>query len=170
MARVANRPNQSMERTPKAFGVADFILVILASLATSTIRPAVANPIAIDLGEPISLIAESVDIAIHENQSVVSGTYSFRKAQGQLFAPDDGILIYVPIIVHGPQSFASLKLSTAVSLTIGRRVLHPSRASVASPPYGLPSGWKLYNLVFEIPRRPLRFHSRCSLYSTASSR
>lgn len=132
------------------------LLFTIALLEASTIGFAVANPIAIDLGEPISLIAESVDIAIHESQSIVSGTYSFRQVHGRLFAPGDGILIHVPIIVHGPQSFASLKSSTAASLSIGRRVFHPSQASVDSPLYDLPSGWKLYYLKFEIPRRAVR--------------
>jgi hypothetical protein len=132
------------------------LLFTIALLEASMIAFAVANPIAIDMGEPISLIAESVDIAIHKSQSVVSGTYSFRKVHGILVAPDDGILIQVPIIVHGPQNFASLKSSTAVSLSIGRRVFHPSRASVASPLYDLPSGWRLYHLEFEIPRDPVR--------------
>jgi hypothetical protein len=132
------------------------LLFTIALLEASTIGFAVANPIAIDMGEPISLIAESVDIAIHESQSVVSGTYSFRQVHGILVAPDDGILIQVPIIVHGPQNFAALKSSTAASLSIGRRVFHPSRASVGSPLYDLPSGWKLYYLEFEIPRPAVR--------------
>jgi hypothetical protein len=132
------------------------LLFTIALLEASTIGFAVANPIAIDLGEPLSLIAESVDIAIHESQSVVSGTYSFRQVQGRLVAPDEGILIQVPIIVHGPQNFASLKSSTAVSLSIGRRVFHPLRASVASPLYDLPAGWKLYYWEFEIPRPAVR--------------
>ena len=132
------------------------LLFTIALLEASMIGCAVANPIAIDMGEPIALIAESVDIAIHESQSVVSGTYSFRKVHGILVAPDDGILIQMPIIVHGPQNFASLKASTAASLSIGRRVFHPSRASVASRLYDLPSGWRLYYLEFEIPRDPVR--------------
>jgi hypothetical protein len=132
------------------------LLFAIALLEASMIALAGANPIAIDMGEPISLVAESVDIAIHERQSVVSGTYSFRKVHGILVAPDEGILIQVPIIVHGPQSFASLQSSTAVSLRIGRRVFHPLRASVASPLYDLPSGWRVYYLEFEIPRDPGR--------------
>jgi hypothetical protein len=132
------------------------LLFTIALFEASMIAFAVGNPIAIDMGEPISLIAESVDIVIHENQSVVSGTYSFRKVHGILVAPDDGILIQVPIIVHGPQSFASLKSSTAVSLRIGRRVFHPLRASGAPPLYDLPSGWRVYYLEFEIPRDPVR--------------
>jgi hypothetical protein len=133
------------------------LLFTIALLEASTIGFAVANPIAIDCGEPIALIAESVNIAIHESQSVVSGAYSFRQvSDGCPHQPDDPITIKMPIIVQGPQSFASLKSSTAVSLTIGRRVFHPSRASVDSPLYDLPSGWKLYYLEFEIPRRALR--------------
>jgi hypothetical protein len=132
------------------------LLFTIALLGASTIGFAVANPIAIYMGEPLSLIAENVDIAIHESQSVVSGTYSFRQVHGFLIAPDEGILIHVPIIVYGLQSFASLKSATAGSLSIGRRVFHPSRASVDSPLYDLPSGWKLYYLRFEIPRRAVR--------------
>ena len=133
------------------------LLVILALLATSPIRSAVANPIAIDCGEPIALIAETVNIAIQKGQSVVSGVYSFRQVSGPCpHQPDDSITVRMPIIVQGPQSFASLKSSTAVSLTIGRRVFHPSRASVDSPLYELPSGWRLYYLEFEIPRRAVR--------------
>jgi hypothetical protein len=131
------------------------LLFTFALLEASMTAFAVANPMAIDMGEPIAMIAESVDIAVHASQSVVSGTYSFRKVHGILISPDDGILIQVPIIVHGPQSFASLKASTAVSLSIGRRVFRPSRASVASPLYDLPSGWRLYHMEFEIPRDPV---------------
>jgi hypothetical protein len=116
----------------------------------------VANPTAIESGEPLALIAESVNIAIHENESVVSGEYSFRQVKGLLYSPDDPITIRVPIIVRGPQSLASLKSSTAVSLALGGRVFHPLRASADSPLYDLPSGWKLYFLVFDLPRRDLR--------------
>jgi hypothetical protein len=118
---------------------------------------AIANPIAIDFGEPIALIAESVNIAVHESQSVVSGTYTFRQVEnGWPEQPDDRITIKVPIILPGPQSFASLKTSTAVSLRLGRQVFRPVRMSVDSPLYDLPSGWKLRYAEFEIPHRPLR--------------
>lgn len=132
------------------------LLFTLALIEAGAIDFAVANPIAIDLGEPISLIAESVDITIHESQSFVSGVYSFRQVKDRLYLIDEPITIRVPIIVHGSQSFGPLKSSTAGSLTIGRRVFRPIRASADSPLYDLPSGWKLYYLEFEIPRHVVR--------------
>ncbi len=133
------------------------LLVILALIGAGTIRSAVANPIAIDCGEPLALIAETVDITVQETKSAVSGVYSFRQVStGCPQFLDDPITITMPIIVQGPQSFASLKSSTAVSLTIGRRVFHPSGASADSPLHGLPSGWRRYDLEFKIPRPNVR--------------
>jgi hypothetical protein len=132
------------------------LLFTLALLETSMMGFAAANPIFIDCGEPIALIAESVNIDIPESRSVVSGTYSFRQVSGGCpYQPDDPITIKVPVIVRGPQSFGSLRSSTAGSITMGRRVFHPSRASVESL-YDLPSGWNLYYLEFEMPRPALR--------------
>jgi hypothetical protein len=131
-----------------------FAIVLLYAAMTGF---AGANPIAVDVGEPLALIAESVEIAVEENQSVVSGTYSFRRVEnGWPYQPGERITIKVPIIVHGPQSFASLKSSTAVSLSLGRQVFHPLRMSVDSPLYDLPSGWQLRYAEFEIPHRALR--------------
>jgi hypothetical protein len=118
---------------------------------------ALANPIVVDVGEPLALIAESVDIAVHENQSVVSGKYTFRRVDnGWPYQPGDSLTIKVPIIVHGPQTLASLKSSTAVSLSFGRQAFPPLRTSVESPLYDLPSGWQLRFVEFEIPHRALR--------------
>jgi hypothetical protein len=133
------------------------LLFTLALLEACAVGSAVANPIAIDsIPNSISLIAESVDIATHESWSVVSGTYAFLLRKGDFPFVDDQIVIKVPIILRGPQSFGSLKSSTATSLTIGRRAFHPVRASVDSQLPDLPSGWKLYYLEFEIPLRALR--------------
>jgi hypothetical protein len=133
------------------------LLFTLALLETCAVGVAVGNPIAIySVPNSISLIAEEVDIATHENQSVVSGTYGFLLRKGDFPFVDDQIIIKVPIILHEPQSFGSLKSSTAASLAIGRRVFHPSNASVDSQLRDLPSGWKLYYLEFEIPLRALR--------------
>jgi|GEM_PF-3841103 len=133
------------------------LLFTLALLEACTMGFAAANPMVIYCGEPITLIAENVDITVHESQSVVSGTYSFRQVSTDCpYWPDDPITIRMPIIVRGPQSLTSLKSSTAISFTMERRVFHPSGAAVDSPLYDLPSGWKLYYLEFKIPRRPIR--------------
>jgi hypothetical protein len=132
-------------------------LVALALIEATIIGPVVANPQVYYRGEPIALITENVDIAVGENQSAVSGQYSFRMVTDACpHGEGEPITIRVPIIVHGGQSFAALKSSTAVSIRLGRRGFHPSRASVDSPLYDLPSGWKLCSFDFEIPRPAAR--------------
>ena len=130
-----------------------FAIVLLHGMAVF----AGANPIVVDVGEPLAMIAESVEITVEENQSVVSGTYSFRRVEnGWPYQPGQSITIKVPIIVHGLQSLASFKSSTAVSLAFRRQVFRPSGMSVESPFYDVPSGWKLRYAEFEIPHRALR--------------
>jgi hypothetical protein len=132
-------------------------LVALALIEASIIGSVVANPQVYDCGEPIALIAERVDISVGENQSAVSGQYSFRMVTDACpYGEGEPITIRVPIIVPGGQSFPALKSSTAVSVRLGRRAFHPSRASVDSPLYDLPSGWKLCSFDFEIPRPAAR--------------
>ena len=133
-------------------------LVTFVILEASMIGFAGANPIAIDsTRRPISLVAETVDIAVHPTQSVVSGTYTFR--QGEDAFPGerpDHVIIELPIIVHGQQSFDALKSSASASVRIGKRVFYPTGSSGGSPLRGLPPDWKMCFLEFEIPLRAVR--------------
>ena len=116
-----------------------------------------ANPVVVEVGEPLAMIAESVEIAVGESQSVVSGTYSFRRVDnGWPYQPGDSLTIKVPIIVHGAQNLASFKSSTSVSLAFKGQVFRPSAMSADSTLYDLPSGWQLRSAEFEIPHRALR--------------
>jgi hypothetical protein len=125
----------------------------LLALIGPTIRWAAANPIALQCGEPSALIAETVNIAVHKRQSVVTGKYSFRVVDdGCPHFVDESLTIKVPVIVRDRQSLAALKSSTAVTVTFGRRTLHPVSASMDSPLYDLPAGWKLCFFHCEIPR------------------
>lgn len=114
---------------------------------------ACGNPQIFVCGEPIALIAENVDMAVQKNQSAVSGAYTFRQVHDGYACPQfagEPMVIRMPVIVSGQQSFGSLKSSTAISLTIGRRTFYPSSASSDSL-YDLPPGWKLCSFKFEIP-------------------
>src|SRR4051812_10969731 len=132
-------------------------LATFALIEASIIGSVVANPQVYDCAGPIALIAESVDIAVGENQSAVSGQYSFRMvADACPYGEGEPITIRVPIIVPGGRSFAALKSSTAVSVRLGRHTFHPSTAAIDSPLYDLPSGWKLCSFDFDIPRPAAR--------------
>jgi hypothetical protein len=132
-------------------------LVAFALIEVTIVRSVVANPQIYECADPIGLIAESVDIAVGENQSAVSGQYSFRMVTDACpYGEGEPITVSVPIIVHGGRSFAALKSLTAASLQMGRRTFQPSRASLDSPLYDLPSGWKLCYFEFQIPRPPAR--------------
>ncbi len=136
------------------------IFLTLAAIGISMIGFAGANPIAIDsTRRTISLVAETVDIAVQSTHSVVSGTYSFRQGKDEyafLGEKADHITIEVPIIVHGEQSFGSLKSSTAATVTVGKRVFRPTGSSGGGPLRGLPADWRLAFLEFEIPLRAVR--------------
>lgn len=133
------------------------LLVSLALLEAGAGRFALANPILLQCGEPVGLIAEDVQIAVEENQSIVSGSYAFRELDdGCPRLKDMSDTVKIPIIVQNRGNLASLKTSTAVSLTLGGRVFRPARASVDPPLYDLPSGWRLYYFEFDLPRRPVR--------------
>jgi len=133
-------------------------LITFVILEASMIGFAGANPIAIDsTRRPISLVAETVDIAVHATQSVVSGAYTFRQGEDEVPGErPDHVIIELPVIVHGQQNFDALKSSVAASVRIGKRVFHPSGSSAGSPLRGLPSDWKMCFLEFEIPLRAVR--------------
>lgn len=132
------------------------LFVSLVILETGAIRLTWANPIALQCGEPVGLIAEDVRIAVQENQSIVSGSYSFRVVEdGCPRLRDEPDIIEVPVIVPQQRSFASLKASTAVSVALGGQTFRPSRGSVDPPLYDLPSGWRIYYFRFEIPYHPV---------------
>src|ERR1043166_1315755 len=96
----------------------------LAVIGIGMIGFAGANPIAIDsTRRTISLVGERVEVAVQPTHSVVSGTYSFRQGKDEyafLGEKADHITIEIPIIVHGEQSFGSLKSSTAATVSIGK--------------------------------------------------
>lgn len=133
------------------------LFVSLVLLEAGAIRLAWANPILLQCGEPVALIAEDVQIAVEENQSIVSGSYTFRELDDNCpRLKDMSDTVKIPIIVQNRGNLASLKTSTAVSLTLGGRVFRPARVSVDPPLYDLPSGWRLYYFEFDLPRRPVR--------------
>jgi hypothetical protein len=133
------------------------LFVSLVLIEAGAIRLVWSNPILLQCGEPVALIAEDVQIAVEENQSIVSGSYTFRELDdGCPRIQDMSDTVKIPIIVQNRGSFASFKSLTAVSLTRGGRVFPPARASVDPPLYDLPSGWKLYYFEFDLPRRPVR--------------
>src|SRR5436309_6617474 len=93
------------------------LLVALALIEANIITSVVTNPQIYYCSEPIALIAESVDIAVGENQSAVAGQYSFRMVTDACpYGEGEPITIKVPIIVPGGQSFAALKSSSAASV------------------------------------------------------
>jgi hypothetical protein len=133
-------------------------LFLALAIGISMIGFAGANPIAIDsTRRPISLVGETVDIAVGGTQSIVSGNYSFRQGKDEFPGErPDHVIIELPVIVHGQQSFDALKSSVAASVRIGNRVFHPTGSSAGSPLRGLPADWKMCFVEFEIPLRAVR--------------
>jgi hypothetical protein len=133
------------------------VFLTLAAVEISMIGFAGANPIAIDsTRRSISLIAETVEIAVQPTHSIVSGTYSFRQGKDEYAFPGekaDHITIEIPVMIRGKPSFDSLKSATAATVSIGKRVFRPTGSSSASALRGLPRGYTMCLVEFEVPLR-----------------
>jgi hypothetical protein len=137
-------------------------LAVAIIFAISLTRGVKANPVVSDPSGEIELISEKVNVSVHPGSSQVAGQFRFRQLGSVSYRRS--IAMEVPFFALFPQALTSLEESAHAAVAIGERVFHPSSISVGPTVQGLPEGWRLFLLEFEIPRNAIlpEFSARIS--------